>query len=66
MLATEHAQLVREMAYLIWLERGQPDGDPLHDWIKAEELIDTARHRNGLQELRCGLKELPCGLRELI
>lgn len=58
-------QKVREMAYLLWLERGAPEGSPLDDWLEAERTLLLIERRFGLSDLRYGLRELRCGLREL-
>lgn len=32
--------LIRERAYQIWLERGQPEGSPDDDWFATEQELD--------------------------
>jgi hypothetical protein len=31
------------LAYSYWLERGQPDGSPEEDWLRAERELTRAR-----------------------
>lgn len=39
-------QVIREVAYLNWLARGRPWGDPLTDWLTAETSVgDTGAGR---------------------
>ncbi|MEU5891497.1 DUF2934 domain-containing protein [Streptomyces sp. NPDC047461] len=41
-------QFVEEAAYLHWIGRGRPFGDPLTDWFAAEaELRDALTGRRG-------------------
>ena len=38
---SDRDDLIRERAYQIWLERGQPEGSPDDHWFAAEqELVD--------------------------
>lgn len=30
---------IRVRAYFLWLERGQPGGDPVRDWLDAERAL---------------------------
>ena len=30
---------IRHRAYQIWEERGRPEGEALHDWLRAEQEI---------------------------
>ena len=36
---TASASDIATLAYQLWLERGQPDGDPECDWFEAERLV---------------------------
>lgn len=65
MTVTDHQQRVREMAYLLWLERGCLPGRPLDDWLEAERTLAVIERRYGLRDLRCGLRELRNGLKEI-
>ena len=39
---------VRERAYELFLQRGSAPGDPVHDWLKAEEEVrDEELHHRG-------------------
>ena len=34
------------LAYSYWLERGQPDGSPEEDWLRAEQELTQQRHES--------------------
>ena len=38
--STQRLQMISEAAYYIAEKRGFTDGDPMEDWLKAENLID--------------------------
>ncbi len=43
-------QEIARMAYFFWMERGQQDGDPVADWLRAEnelmnKLAVLSQHR---------------------
>jgi len=40
-------QLVREAAYLHWMGRERPFGDPLTDWVAAEKELASGRTARG-------------------
>ena len=47
------ATKVRERAYELFLQRGTAPGDPLHDWLKAEEqLREEEHHHRGPARIR--------------
>jgi len=37
---TEYENLIRQKAYDLWKERGQPIGDPDKDWYEAKSIVD--------------------------
>ncbi len=43
---------VREKAYEIWIERGQPVGTALQDWLEAKRILMPPRNKYGLREIR--------------
>jgi hypothetical protein len=44
---------VRERAYELFLQRGSTPGDPLHDWLKAEEQVrEEEGHHRGPARIR--------------
>jgi len=38
----ERAAAIATRAYLLWEERGRPEGSPENDWYRAESEIDRA------------------------
>jgi len=59
-LTIDDPEMIRETAYLIWLDRGRPKGTELEDWLEAERLLTQPNRRYGLRELRrrYGLREI--------
>ena len=40
------ASKIRERAYELFLQRGSAPGDPLHDWLNAEEQVREEEHHH--------------------
>jgi hypothetical protein len=36
-------ELIRQVAYQLWVKRGRPVGSPEVDWFRAEMLVDRLR-----------------------
>lgn len=34
-----HPEMVAQLAYRLWEDRGRPEGSPESDWFQAEELL---------------------------
>lgn len=53
------ADLIREQAHAIWLERGQPDGQDLEHWMEAERRLGPEAPQSLLEENTSVLGEDP-------
>ena len=40
---SEDEQEIAQLAYELWMERGQPEGSPEEDWFRARDLVRTGR-----------------------
>ena len=44
-MATKTEEKIREIAHKLWLDAGQPEGDELAHWLKAEEIASATPKR---------------------